>query len=394
MTAPAREQLEQGLKSGLAAVHAGRAVARYLRRTQAGEIRIADRALSAESGIWVLALGKAAPNMLAEVETAVGDRIRGGLAVAPDGHFAEAPRTIAARAAGHPIPDQRSERAALDLLSLVRAIPSEDVLLLLLSGGTSALTTCPASGLKLADLEETNRLLLASGAEIGEVNAVRKHCSCFSGGRLAAASGTRKIEVLAISDVVGDRPDVIGSGPCSPDPTTFADALEVVNRFGLDGRIPTRVMEHLDRGVQGQRQESPAPGDPSLQGASYRIIAANVDARQAACEAGRRLGLRALDLGEVLGGEARVAGTRLAGLAQSLRSAHPTLLVAGGETVVRVTGQGRGGRNQELALAAALTWAESGAPGVSLLAAGTDGRDGPTDVAGAFADGRTVVAAA
>lgn len=376
--------------SGLGAVHAGRAVARHLRRTPEGQVQIADRVLAPEVGVWVLALGKAAPDMLAEVESACGDRIRGGLAVAPDGHFAKAPRTVRARGAGHPIPDDRSEQAALEALATVRAIPPEDVLLVLLSGGASALTTCPAPGLQGTDLQETNRLLLASGAEIGEVNTVRKHCSRFSGGRLAAASGTRKIEVLAVSDVVGDRPEVIGSGPCTPDPTTFADALGVVNRFGLEQGIPARVLEHLMEGVQGKREESPTRGDPVFGDVHFRVVAANADARRAACEAGRRMGMDVLDLGEGLTGEARVAGARLAGLADSLRPRKPTLLVVGGETVVRVKGKGIGGRNQELALAAALRWAESGGGGMSMLAAGTDGRDGPTEAAGAFADGRSV----
>ena len=227
------------------------------RRTD--EIRIGDRVVASGVGIWVAALGKAAPQMLSALEGVAFDRIRGGIAVAPDGHFTNFASAVTEVVAGHPVPNEAGERAARELLALVQNIPPGDILVVLLSGGASALTTCPAPGLNLEDLRRATRLLLASGAEIAEVNSVRTHCSCFSGGRLAAASQTRMIEVLAISDVIGDRPEVIGSGPCSPDPSTFSDALAVIDRFGLQAEMPIRVMMHLKSGVQGGVEESHSP---------------------------------------------------------------------------------------------------------------------------------------
>ena len=391
MSLAARDRLEGVLGEGLAAVDVGDAVSRFVQRTESNEIRIGDRVLAPAVGIWVAALGKAAPKMLTALERVASDRIRGGLAVAPDGHFSDSPSGITQVVAGHPIPNEAGERAARELLALVQDIPRSDLLLVLLSGGASALTACPAVGLNLEDLQQSTRLLLAAGADIAEVNSVRTHCSCFSGGRLAAASRTRMIEVLAISDVVGDHPEVIGSGPCSPDPSTFSDALAVVDRFGLRGEMPTRIMSHLESGVQGDVEESHTVGDPALNGVHYQIISNNEAARRALSEASERRGLRVVDLGEVLSGEARQMGRRLMALARSLRVSEPTLLIAGGETVVRVRGQGRGGRNQELALAAALSGAgQGGVNEVTMVTMGTDGRDGPTPAAGAFAEGETL----
>lgn len=391
MSLAARDRLEGVLREGLAAIDAGDALARFVQRTATGTIRIGDRVVAPGVGIWVAALGKAAPQMLSALEGVALDRIRGGIAVAPDGHFVDFASAVTKVVAGHPVPNEAGERAARELLSLVENIPPGDILVVLLSGGASALTTCPAPGLNLEDLQRATRLLLASGAEIAEVNSVRTHCSCFSGGRLAAASQTRMIEVLAISDVVGDRPEVIGSGPCSPDPSTFSEALAVIDRFGLQAQMPTRVMMHLQSGVEGGVEESHSAGDPGLNGVHYQIISNNQDARKAVREAGARRGLRVVDLGEILSGEARPMGRRLMALAGSVRAAEPILLVAGGETVVRVRGQGLGGRNQELALAAALSWADQGGTNrVTLLTMGTDGRDGPTPAAGAFADGETL----
>jgi glycerate-2-kinase len=229
--------------------------------------------------------------------------------------------------------------------------------------------------------------MLTCGADIHSINTVRKHCSRLAGGRLALAASCRRIEVLAVSDVPGDSFSTIGSGPCAGDPTTYADALEVLDRFELRRRFPAELVRHFEAGKRGELPESPFPGDPALVGVHSEIVARNSAARAAAVAAARDRGERALDLGEVLAGEARVMGRRLAALARSLRCSTPTLLVAGGETVVRVTGGGRGGRSQELALAAALEWEREGRGGaLAILAVGTDGADGPTDAAGAYVD--------
>ncbi|UCE87731.1 MAG: DUF4147 domain-containing protein, partial [Deltaproteobacteria bacterium] len=297
-------------------------------------------------------------------------------------------RRIALREAGHPIPDARGERAAREALALAAGARADEVLLVALSGGASALLSCPAPGLELADLAATTGELLRSGADIEELNAVRKHLSRIGGGQLAQRARCRRIFVLCVSDVLGDRLDVIGSGPCAPDPTTYRDALTVIERRGLRDRIPASVLRHLEEGLRGARDETPKPGDPRFDRVRSQVIANNRAALRAAARAAARRGLMAVTLSDAVRGEARVVGRRLAALARSLRGRSPVCLLAGGETTVTVRGPGRGGRNQELALAAALELSAS--RGVALLAAGTDGTDGPTDAAGAFADPGTV----
>jgi hydroxypyruvate reductase len=311
----------------------------------------------------------------------------------PAGRARGAPSRCALREAGHPVPDARSEAAARALLALAASTEPDELLVVLLSGGASALLACPLPGLALEDLAATTRALLASGAEIGEVNAVRKHLVELAGGRLARAAGAGRVEVLVVSDVIGDRLDVIGSGPCEPDPTTFADALAVLARRGLRHVVPPRVLAHLEAGAQGARPESPKPGDAAFARVRTTLVASLDAALAAARDAARARGLRSWVLTAALRGEAAEAGRRLAALGCSVRTRDPVCLLAGGETTVTLplegTGaRGRGGRNQELALAAALALA--GREGVSLLAAGTDGSDGPTDAAGALADGGTV----
>jgi glycerate-2-kinase len=325
--------------------------------------------------------------MAAALEELAGARIAAGLAVTRDGHGLPLAR-IALREAGHPVPDRRSEAAAREALQLVESARPEDVLLVLLSGGASSLLASPAPGLDLGDLARTTAALLAAGAEIGELNAVRKHLSAVAGGRLAQRAACHRIEVLALSDVPGDRWDVIGSGPFAPDPTRFADALAVLERRGVLGAVPRAVVVHLEAGARGALPETPAPGDPQLARVRSTLLGNNLTAALAAARSAQSRGWLAPVLDGALRGEARCAGRRLAALARALRAPQPVCLVAGGETAVHVRGAGRGGRSQELALAAALELA--GVSGVALLAAGTDGSDGPTDAAGAFADGGSV----
>jgi glycerate-2-kinase len=258
----------------------------------------------------------------------------------------------------------------------------------LLSGGASSLLACPAGELTLEDLAATTRALLEAGAEIEQLNAVRKHLSAMAGGRLAQRTAARRVEVLAISDVPGDRLDVIGSGPFAADPTTYADALAVLAERGVLERVPARVRAHLEAGARGELDETPKPGDPALSRVHTTLLATNRDAVEVARDAAQRRGLGVRVVSNPLAGEAREAGRWLVALARRARASQPLCLVAGGETAVTVRGRGRGGRNQELALAAAL--ALDRGPATALLAAGTDGSDGPTDAAGAFADEGTV----
>jgi glycerate-2-kinase len=329
--------------------------------------------------------------MARAVEDLAGDRIRSGLVVTKDGHGLPL-RQLPLREAAHPVPDARSEAVAREALALVSTARSEDILLVLLSGGASALLSCPAAGLCAGDLAETTRLLLGSGADIEELNAVRKHLSAISGGRLASAARCERIEVLAVSDVAGDRFDVIGSGPCSADPSSYADALAVLARRVEGARVPAEVMRHLASGAAGEIPDTPGPGDPLLERVHETLVARSRDAVAAAARAAAAAGLRPVVLGEVLVGEARRVGTRLAHLAGSVAAGSPLCLIASGETTVTLRGSGRGGRNQELALAAAVAFdgMSERENEVVLLSAGSDGSDGPTPAAGAFADRRSV----
>jgi glycerate-2-kinase len=385
----ARARLERCFRSALAAVDAGAAVRQALVR-EGARLRVAGAELPDAARLVVLAVGKAAAAMAVAVESVAGDRIAAGLAVTKDGHGAPLARMRLLETA-HPVPDARCERAAREAAALVEAARREDVLLVLLSGGASSLLACPAPGLCLADLAATTSALLAAGAEIGELNCVRKHLGAVAGGRLAQRAASERIELLVVSDVPGDRIDVIGSGPFSPDPTRYQDALAALERRGLPARLPERVVAHLRAGAEGRVPETPKPGDPTLARVRVSLLANNDTARRAALEAAGALGARGIDLGAVLSGEAATAGSRLAGLARALRHGGPVCLVAGGETAVTVRGPGRGGRSQELALAAALGL--RGETRATLLAAGTDGSDGPTEAAGAFADGATLARA-
>lgn len=391
----ARAGLESLLRAALAAVHGERLVRGAVTREAGGALAIAGRRLQPGARLVVVAAGKAAAEMAVGLEAAARDRIARGWLVTRDGHADAAlaagalpPARWRVRAAGHPVPDERSEAAARELLALAAATGPGDVLVVLLSGGASALLACPLPGLSLTDLAQATRALLASGAAIDEVNAVRKHLAEVAGGRLAQAAGASSIELLAISDVPGDRLDVIGSGPCTPDPTSYGDALSVLSRHGVGTSFPPAARALLEAGARGACPESAKPGDPAFRRVRVTLLAGNNAALAAAAAAASERGLAVVTLPGALCGEARDAGRRLAALARALRPRRPTLLLAGGETTVTLRGDGHGGRSQELALAAAVALA--GCSHVTLLAAGTDGSDGPTDAAGACVDGATL----
>jgi glycerate-2-kinase len=280
-------------------------------------------------------------------------------------------------------------------MELAREANEKALLLLLVSGGGSALFTAPADGITLEEKQETSRLLMEAGADIFQLNTVRKHLSKAKGGGLAAISHPARLITLAISDVPGDRPDVIASGPAYPDPTSFGDAVSVLLRLGIAARVPAAVRERLVRGAAGAYAETPKPGNQIFALVTTAIAARNRDAVEAAARAARQIGLKVHILDDQLCGEARQAGRRLAEAAleerKRLAPGERICLISGGETTVRVTGKGKGGRNQELALAFALALA--GEPGITLLSAGTDGIDGPTDAAGGIVDGNTIAVA-
>ena len=385
-----RQQLEEIFRAALVAVDPAACVRRAIER-RGDDLRIAGRSIPASTRIAVLAVGKAAPRMAAAFEAIAGEQIAGGLAVGAAGYETAPLERIALCEAAHPIPDERSERAARAAMRQVASLRSDDVLVVLLSGGASSLLACPAEGLRLDDLARASEVLLAGGAEIHELNSVRKHLSAVSGGRLAALACCRRIEVLAISDVPGDRLDVIGSGPFAPDSSRYADALAVIEARGLRAALPEAVVQRIEAGVRGEAPETLDARDPVFRRVRSEILAGNRDALEAAGHAAAERGLLPFVCERWLSGEARVAGRRLAALADAVVSERPVCLIAGGETAVTVRGSGRGGRNQELALAAAL--ALEGRTHVALLAAASDGIDGPTDAAGAHADGGTVARA-
>ena len=328
----------------------------------------------------VVGAGKSAAVMAAALEDAWPDVALSGLVVTRYGH--EVPtRQIEVLSAAHPVPDANSETAASRMLETVRGLGPDDLVLALISGGGSALMALPAPGLTLADKQALNRALLASGATISEMNAVRKHLSAIKGGRLAAAAAPARVVTLAISDVPGDDPAVIASGPTVPDPTSYADARALVARYGIDPS--PQIAARLARG----EDETPKPG--SLPHASFQLIATPAMALAAAAEAARALGLAPLILGDALEGESREMGTVLAGIARSIRShaqplAAPAVLLSGGESTVTIgpQGAGRGGRNTEFLLALAI--ALQAEPGIWAAAGDTDGIDGTEDAAGAM----------
>ena len=328
----------------------------------------------------VVGAGKSAAVMAAALEEAWPDVELSGVVVTRYGH-AVPTRRIEVMQASHPVPDAGGERAARRILEQVRGLGPDDLVIALMSGGGSSLLALPAPGLTLADKQAVNRALLSCGATIHEMNAVRKHLSAIKGGRLAAAAAPARVVTLAISDVPGDDPAVIASGPTVPDPTTFADARALVARYGLT--LPPQIAERLARAAD----ETPKPGE--LPNVEFRLIATPAMALRAAAAAARQAGLAPIILGDALEGESREMGTVLAGIARSVRAhgepaAAPAVLLSGGESTVTIGSSpgGRGGRNTEFLLGFAV--AIGGAPGIWAAAGDTDGIDGTEDAAGAI----------
>ena len=335
--------------------------------------------------VFVFGCGKASGAMAAAVERTLGRRITEGLVVVKDGYTVPTARVVL-REAGHPVPDARGQAAAEEIVRRVRSAGADDAVLFLVSGGGSALTPAPVRPITLAEKQETTRLLLGAGATINELNAVRKHVSLFKGGQLARAAAPATLISLILSDVIGDPLDVIASGPTAPDPTTFADALAVLERRGVGYLVPNAVRARLEAGARGEVEETPKPGDPAFERVTNVVIGNNALVVDAAAAEARRLGYRAEVLTRSLQGEAREVALELVTRARALPPR--SCLIAGGETTVTVRGRGRGGRCQEFALAAALQLRPDDR--VVVLAAGTDGTDGPTDAAGGIADAETV----
>ena len=381
------------LHAALAAADPEEAVKRHLGLLPGGRLEAGGRIWELGRFRRVLAVGagKATAPMARALEEILGERLDGGTIVVKDGHGLPL-RRIAVREAAHPVPDGRGVQGTGEILDTLAACGAEDLVVALISGGASALLTAPVEGIGLEEKQETTRLLLACGATIHEMNAVRKHLSRAKGGGLARAAHPARVLTLVLSDVVGDDLDVIGSGPTVPDASRYADAVAILQRHGLWDRIPEAVRRHLAAGAAGDRPETPKPGDPLFAGSATVIVGSCLQALTAAAREAEAAGYRSLILSSKIEGEAREVARAFAAIGRECRDsghplAPPACILAGGETTVTLQGAGRGGRNQEMALAGAI--ALEGVPGVLFLCAGTDGTDGPTDVAGAVADGET-----
>jgi len=338
--------------------------------------------------IFVIGAGKASALMAQAVEKLLGRRITGGVINVKDGHTARLKRVELVEC-GHPVPDERGVAGAARIAELALQATARDLVICLISGGASALLPMPAPGLTLADKQAVTRLLLECGANIHEINTVRKHLSAIKGGQLARLAAPARLLTLVLSDVIGDDLSVIGSGPTWPDGSTFADALDVLRRFEVVRRVPVAVLRHLEESAE----ETPKPGDAAFAGAVTVVVGSNRLAVEAAEAEAARRGYHPLILSTRIEGETREVARMHAAMALEVLEADrpvakPACLISGGETTVTIRGQGLGGRNQEFALAAALDIED--AAGIVVLSGGTDGNDGPTDAAGAIASHTTL----
>ena len=338
--------------------------------------------------IIVVGAGKASAPMARALEEILGDLISAGHVNVKYGYRDET-RIIHLHEAAHPVPDQAGLDGTAKIVELLQGANAEDLVICLISGGGSALMLLPHDGVSLADYRALTDLLLRSGADITRINTIRKHIERVKGGRLAELAAPATVLTLVLSDVVGNPLDFIASGPTVPDPTTFADAIGVLKDFDLLGRIPHSIETVLRRGESGDTPETPKPGNPLFTNARTVVIGSNDIAADAAIACANDLGFNTLMLTSFLEGEAREAARFAVAIGRELVHRHkpldlPAMVVLGGETTVTVRGHGKGGRNQEIALAAALSMAN--VPRTLIVALATDGSDGPTSAAGGFAD--------
>jgi hydroxypyruvate reductase len=345
--------------------------------------------------IVVVGCGKAGAPMAAAIEEILGDRVTGGVVVTKYGH-GQPTRRIRIHEAGHPVPDDAGIAGAQAVLQQLQGLSSDDLVIVVVSGGGSALMPAPVDGVTLAEKQALTKALLACGADIREMNTLRKHISKLKGGQLARSAGPARVLTLILSDIVGDPLDAIASGPTVPDPTTYQDALAILDHYRIRGEIPASIRGHLEAGAAGKLPETPKPDDPLFTRVRNIMVGSNIQALEAAATEARLRGFTPMILSSSMEGETREVARVHAAIAREVRtSGHPlqapACLISGGETTVTLRGSGKGGRNQEFALAAGLDIADLA--DVVILSAGTDGTDGPTDAAGAVVDGATLARA-
>ncbi|HEY7304843.1 MAG TPA: glycerate kinase [Bryobacteraceae bacterium] len=386
------------LKAALRAGDAGNAVRQHF-SLSASQLRAGTTAIALNEfdRVFLVAAGKAAVPMASAASQVLGRALTSGIAVTKYGHAGRGLRRLTLIESGHPIPDEHGLMASEQIHALLRELNARDLLIVLISGGASALLPAPAQAITLAAKQQTTDLLLRAGANIAELNAVRKHLSLLKGGRMAALAYPATLVSLLVSDVIGDPLETIGSGPTAPDPSTFSDALAVLDKYRVRNRVPKAVRSRLEAGAAGHVPETPKPGDPIFENVYNVIVGSNRLALEAAAHQAKALGYRTLILSSTVQGETREVARVHAQILREVRLSgnpvrRPACVLSGGETTVAVNGDGKGGRNQEFALSAAIEI--EGLSDLLILSAGTDGTDGPTDAAGAIATGKTVSRAA
>lgn len=385
-------QLQQ---AALEAVNPAEAVYRVLTRV-GSSILVNDRAydLANYDRVLIIGAGKASIPMADAVAEVLQNKLAGGVVITKYHHIDRMlPASIRVHEAGHPVPDQNSINGARDIRDQLHGLRARDLVFCVLSGGASALMTLPAENISLADVQAVTTLLLNAGASIDQINIIRKHIDLIKGGGLARLAGKAARVSLVLSDVVGDDLSVIASGPTTPDRSTFADAWHVIKQYDLIEQLPPAVRSRLELGAADRFADTPKPGDPLFENDQIVIVGSNRLAAEAAETLAKKLNFNTLLLSTFIQGEAREIAKVVAALAKEIRAADrpiakPACIIWGGETTVTLKGHGTGGRNQELALAAAI--AIDGLPNVLIEALGTDGTDGPTDAAGAIATGETL----
>lgn len=391
----ARQAVLTLLETALSSVDP-RTLVRSRIRLEGRMLEVGTLRLSPESfgRVFVVGGGKASGAMAEALEGILGDRIHAGSVNVPKGTSHDfKTEIIKLNEARHPIPDEGGLKGVRRILGLLEGLEENNLVICLISGGGSALLPLPQTGISLEEKQGVTGLLLRCGATIDEINVVRKHISGIKGGRLASLTFPATLICLILSDVVGDPLTSIASGPTVPDPSTYSEAIGVLSRYGVWEDVPGSVRRYLEDGLEGRNPESPKPGDRRLSKVHNIVIGSNRIALEAAEEKAKAMGFNTLILSSFVEGEARHVGTVLAGVAREIAAsdhplAKPVVVLAGGETTVTVTGGGKGGRNQELVLSSSLRI--GGMRGVSIASIGSDGLDGPTDAAGAVADGLTV----
>jgi len=391
-----RAQARKIFEAGLKAVDPKEAVKRFV-ALEGSVLRIGQQELDLRgfNRVWIIGAGKGSAAMAQAIEEILGGFISGGLVVVKYGYLAPL-RKIRLVEAGHPTPDEKGWRAAQEIAEKAARCGPQDLVLFLLSGGGSALLPLPVTGISLAEKTATTGLLLKSGASIREINTVRKHLSQIKGGQLARLAYPATLVSLILSDVVGDPLDAIASGPTVADPTTFQDCKDVVNRYALEEKLPPSVRSHLEAGIHGKAPETAKSDDPVFSQTSTNLVATNLQALRGGANEAKKLGYATLILSSMIEGDTTQAARFHTALIKEILNSgnplqRPACLISGGETTVVVRGHGKGGRNLEFALAAAMDL--EGLAKVCLLSGGTDGTDGPTDAAGAIVNGHTVARA-